>query len=224
MAFNEYSEDDIKSRIAIDNPWWQDGKVDPFYSELPPRPYLRLLFPLILIKDPVRAVVLMGPRRVGKTVILHHIIQELIKGQNDPRGIIYASVDTPIYTRLPLEKILMLAIDVAGKTIKEALYVIFDEIQYLKDWEIHLKSLVDTYKNIKFIVSGSAAAALRLKSIESGAGRFTDFVLPPLSFFEFIELSGHAKSLALREKDHFFIPKDRKTLTTLNKIFEEYIN
>ena len=44
---------------------------------------------------------------------------------------------------------------------QEEFYVFFDEIQYLKDWEINLKSLVDTYHNVKFVVSGSAAAALK---------------------------------------------------------------
>ncbi|WP_367283331.1 AAA family ATPase [Arcicella rosea] len=31
----------------------------------------------------------------------------------------------------------------------------FDEIQYLKDWERHLKVLVDFYPKTKFIVSGA---------------------------------------------------------------------
>jgi hypothetical protein len=43
------------------------------------------------------------------------------------------------------------------------------EIQYLPKWEIHLKSLVDSYSTYQFIASGSAAAALKLKSKESGA-------------------------------------------------------
>lgn len=60
--------------------------------------------------------------------------------------------------------------------------VFFDEIQYLKNWELHLKTMVDTYRDSKFIVSGSAAAALKFKSNESGAGRFTHFLLPPLTF------------------------------------------
>jgi predicted AAA+ superfamily ATPase len=66
--------------------------------------------------------------------------------------------------------------------------VFFDEIQYLKDWERHLKVLVDAYPDTKFIVSGSAAAALKWHSTESGAGRFTDFMLPPLTFQEYIHL------------------------------------
>ena len=44
------------------------------------------------------------------------------------------------------------------------------------------KVLVDSYPETKFIVSGSAAAALKWHSTESGAGRFTDFMLPPLTF------------------------------------------
>jgi predicted AAA+ superfamily ATPase len=70
----------------------------------------------------------------------------------------------------------------------EEVLVVLDEIQYLRDWEVHLKSAVDTYPNIKFVASGSAAAALRLKSEESGAGRFTDFLLPPLTFYEYLRL------------------------------------
>ena len=50
--------------------------------------------------------------------------------------------------------------------------------------------LVDSYPKTKFVVSGSAAAALKLASNESGAGRFTDFMLPPLTFNEYIALKG----------------------------------
>jgi predicted AAA+ superfamily ATPase len=46
--------------------------------------------------------------------------------------------------------------------------------------KIHLKSLVDSYSTYQFIATGSAAAVLKLKSKESGAGRFTDFLLPQI--------------------------------------------
>ena len=61
----------------------------------------------------------------------------------------------------------------------------------MKGWEVNLKSLVDTYPMVKFIASGSAAAELKRKSDESGAGRFTDFSLPPLTFYEYIHLKGY---------------------------------
>ena len=49
------------------------------------------------------------------------------------------------------------------------------EIEYAVVWKPPAGGL-KTFPNLKCIVSGSAAAALRLKSIESGAGRFTDFL------------------------------------------------
>ena len=80
-----------------------------------------------------------------------------------------------------------------------------DEIQYLADWERHLKAFVDTHPGVKCAVSGSAAAALRLKSIESGAGRFTDFLLPPLTFHERrTNTWSHSNVWVLSERRHSF--------------------
>ena len=62
------------------------------------------------------------------------------------------------------------------------MYVFYDEIQYLKDWEVELKSLVDSYLKIKFIASGSAAAELKKKSDESGADASQIFICPHLHF------------------------------------------
>jgi predicted AAA+ superfamily ATPase len=88
-----------------------------------------------------------------------------------------------------------------------------------------LKTAVDAYRNIKFVASGSAAAALRLKSQESGAGRFTDFLLPPLTFYEYLNLLDKTELLAEKEskKDRgcFFIPKD---IDEVNKEFVNYLN
>jgi predicted AAA+ superfamily ATPase len=53
---------------------------------------------------------------------------------------------------------------------------------------VHLKSLHDAGTKTRFVVSGSANAALGMGSRESGAGRFTDFLLPPLTFAEFLNL------------------------------------
>ena len=131
----------------------------------------------------------MGPRRVGKTVMIYHAVQELVKQNVAPKSICYFSVDHPIYNALSLERFLQYygkCCDVDFRTAE--IYVFFDEIQYLRNWEVHLKSAVDTCPNAKFVVSGSAAAALRMRSQESGAGRFTNFLLPPLTFYEYLTL------------------------------------
>ena len=89
----------------------------------------------------------------------------------------YVSVDHPLYNDLGLEALIDLYRKAADADLGQTAYVFFDEVQYLKEWEVHLKVLVDREPSLKLIVSGSAAAALSLKSQESGAGRFTDFLL-----------------------------------------------
>jgi predicted AAA+ superfamily ATPase len=108
---------------------------------------------------------------------------------------------------------------------KESAYIFFDEIQYLRKWETHLKSLVDTHRNLKVIASGSAAAALRLKTQESGAGRFTDFLLPPLTFYEYLELLGKSTLVEEPPGDEFgksFFVTDQ--IDQLNQEFIRYLN
>ncbi len=199
-----------------------------FYSSMSPRLYLNILYPLIKDSELRRAVILMGPRRVGKTVMMFHTIQRLIDDGISPQNIIYISVETPIYNKIYLEQLLLLACQILGKnSSKERLFVFYDEIQYLKNWEVGLKSLVDTYINVKFIASGSAAAELKKKSDESGAGRFTDFSLPPLTFYEYIHLKGYSNLMTSvpynwgKIKTHVY---QTVNITRLNELFLDYIN
>jgi len=109
----------------------------------------------------------MGPRRVGKTVMIHHAIQTLLSKGVKPTAIGYCSVDNPVYNGLSLDKLIDYFGQCDGISFKsEPTYIFLDEIQYLRQWEVHLKSAVDTYPKIKFVASGSAAAALRMKSVE----------------------------------------------------------
>lgn len=214
-------------RLQYENPWWITGKVQQVYQDMPKRLYFKLFYPFVKETDIKRAVVLMGPRRVGKTVLLFHTIEALIKEDITPQKIFFIGIDNPIYMYLSLEAILQLAKEAVQVDTLEGCFVFFDEIQYLKDWERHLKVLVDRYPNTKFVVSGSAAAALRLQSTESGAGRFTDFMLPPLTFHEYIHLKGlghfvQAKTIVYNGSEiPFFTTHDNKAF---NKEFIHYLN
>jgi uncharacterized protein len=160
----------------------------------------------------------MGPRRVGKTVMIHHAIQALLDNGINPKSICYLSVDNPIYNTLTLEKFLAAYAHTAGIDIdQQQVYVFFDEIQYMRHWETHLKALVDARPNVKAIVSGSAAAALKLKSDESGAGRFTDLLLPPLTFYEYLELVNEGQ---LVDKANY----TTGNIERLNELFVYYLN
>ncbi len=188
MSLRSVSEKQIIDRLKFENPWWVSKEIEEFYNEMPRRLYFEIFKPLVYETDIKRALVLMGPRRVGKTVLLYHAVQDLIDSGVAPNRIIFITVESPVYLNIGLEEMLQHAMTAAGLDDANELFVFYDEIQYLKNWEVHLKSLVDSYKKCKFIASGSAAAALKYKSLESGAGRFTDFLLPPLTFNEYVHL------------------------------------
>ena len=214
----------LRTRIEADHVWWVDNKI-PFYNDFSKRRYFQKFYDLIKQKTLHRAVVLMGPRRIGKTVMMYQSIQDLLNEGVHPQKVLYFSLDTPIYTNVSLEELILTALEANNERIEDC-YVFFDEIQYLKDWEIHLKSLVDRNRKTKFIASGSAAAALRMKSVESGAGRFSDFFLPPLTFAEYIDLNSY--DYLLKEIEIDFSGKRKfyecNNIAVLNNHFQDYIN
>lgn len=227
MTLREISKDQVLDRIRFENPWWINGQIEEDYNEMPRRLYFELFKPLVYEREIRRAVVLMGPRRVGKTVMLFHLVQDLIENGHDPRRIIFITIENPIYNNMSLERLFSLAKESTGLEDKEDWIVIFDEIQYLKDWEVHLKTLVDSYRKDKFIVSGSAAAALKFASNESGAGRFTDFLLPPLTFHEYITLKGLdriIKPTNIKWEEQITQFYSSSHIDELNKHFVDYIN
>ena len=221
------SKKQVLDRIRFENPWWVDGHIEDDYNIMSRRLYFDLFKPLVYEREVRRAVVLMGPRRVGKTVMLYHMIEDLIQTGVNPQKIIFITIENPIYNNIVLEELFTYAKEASGVEDKDDWHIIYDEIQYCRDWEVHLKSLVDSYRKDKFIVSGSAAAALKFASTESGAGRFTDFLLPPLTFNEYISLLGLERIITttkLKWKKHVAQFYTSSHLNELNKHFLDYIN
>ncbi len=218
----------VLKRMRFENPWWESGQIDSFYGDMPRRMYFYQFQELADKTSVQRAIVLMGPRRVGKTVMLHHWVEHLIKKGHAPRKILFITVENPIYNNIGLEELFAYAKEATGEndTYKDW-FVIFDEIQYLKDWNIHLKSLVESYREAKFVVSGSAAAALKYKSNESGAGRFSDFMLPPVTFYEFINMQdkGHlVRPIQLPWGDNKIPFFEASDIQQFNRLFVDYLN
>ncbi len=216
------SPEDVDKRLSFDNPWWDSTHSDePAYRDFPSRSYFAPFYDLATNRSFRRAIILMGPRRVGKTVILHQTIHQLLENGTPGNTILFLSLETPIYTDTALETFVRRFQERFNHPEEKELTIFFDEIQYLREWEVHLKSLVDSFPHIRFIASGSAAAALRLKSRESGAGRFTEFLLPPLTFAEYLDFI---------EREHELIdfsdPNQVKArnITELNEEFLNYLN
>jgi predicted AAA+ superfamily ATPase len=185
----------IRAYLQELNPWWVAGQGrDKQLEQWPRRAYFDSFMRLVSETQVRRAVVLIGPRRVGKTVMLMQAIQHLMNNGVAGSCIMYAQLDVPIFAGESLDSLVRMFADIHRHTLAresaQPLWIFFDEIQYLQDWESHLKVLVDLYPHLRFVATGSAAATLNRKSKESGAGRFTDFVLPPLTFAEYLNFCG----------------------------------
>ena len=215
----DVSEQQVAEHLKRLNPWWQGAGADATIATLRPRAYLAPVRQLLLEPNLRRAVVLLGPRRVGKTILIRHLIAELLgRGVPAPR-IAYVEMDHPLLHGQSLGALIQ-QIEIATEGGTGARYLFFDEIQSHKDWEKHLKPLVDHRPELRILVSGSAAAALKRQSTESGAGRFTDFLLPPLTFSEYLSLRPEAP--AMREETPGVYALD--DIAVLNGQFVEYVN
>jgi uncharacterized protein len=176
----------ILAEIYRQNKHW--SAPDEFFGELKNISYKRKLFSEILSFLPKRQIIsIVGLRRVGKTILLKQIMKHLIK-EADSKSIFFLTFDEAIlpkgisiadYLNEYLEKI---------APPKTPIYIFLDEIQYSKNWQHILKRYYDTETRIKFIVSGSSSLFLRKKTTESLAGRIYEFLLPTLSFEEYLEL------------------------------------
>jgi hypothetical protein len=78
----EVSAGEVEDRLRFDNPWWSGRRETPF-TPLPRRGYLPSFYSLVTD----RAVILLGPRRVGKTVMVPQGIERLLAEGVEPTRI-----------------------------------------------------------------------------------------------------------------------------------------
>jgi len=213
------SDQQVADHLKTLNPWWDSHRMDDGTLELGPRAYLGPVLRLLLEPGLRRAVVLLGPRRVGKTILIRHLIAELLTKGVDARRMAYVEMDHPLLHGQSLEA-LVRQIEMATPDGEGTRYLFFDEIQSHKDWEKHLKPLVDHRPDLRVLVSGSAAAALKRQSTESGAGRFTDFLLPPLTFSEYLDLRKEEAAVSELGPNRYLLDD----IDRLNAQFVDYVN
>ncbi len=201
------------------NPWWHTNRVDEGTLKMRPRAYLEPVLKLLLEPGLRRAAVLLGPCRVGKTTLIRHLIDRLLDNKVDGQRIAYVEMDHPLLHGQSLEALVQ-QIEAATPEGEGLRYLFFDEVQSLADWERHLKSLVDHRSDLRLLVAGSVAPALKRQSTESGAGRITDFMLPPLTFSEFLDLRGDEAAI-WEDGPNSYVLHD---IERLNAQFVDYVN
>lgn len=170
------------------NPWWTTGRIpDPFLKKLKRTPYFEVE-KILDVAGLKRAIVLSGPRRVGKTTILYQIANSAIHERRiNSSQVLYLTLEHPVLKLMPIDEILNIYDREIAPAGQEK-WVLLDELQYIDEPTKWLKILVDQHPDWKIIVTGSASIVFRSKDKESGVGRWVTVLVPPLSFYEYIAL------------------------------------
>jgi predicted AAA+ superfamily ATPase len=136
-----------------------------------------------------RMVGIAGIRGVGKTTLLWQIANFV---KNNFKGIDVYLLSMDIASDYGFEsKVLIEALGGVVSPRRKVL-LLFDEIQYMKNWSLMLKIIYDKFKNSFIVATGSSS--LLIRSTVDLSTRWHIESLYPLSFTEFVMIKSWIKS------------------------------
>ncbi|PJC24065.1 hypothetical protein CO058_00110 [candidate division WWE3 bacterium CG_4_9_14_0_2_um_filter_35_11] len=185
--------DNILDTIKKLNPWFKDGKV----PEKLVKPYIRQELSLIkkTMTNTDLATLLIGGRRVGKSILLYQLINSLLEDGVEQKRILFIQGDNPILREsVSTANILSTIIEAYEKYIldedisetENPIYILLDEAQALPNWDAEIKTLIDLKYKIKFLITGSSSSKLREGIQTPLIGRVYIAILSPFSFRDFL--------------------------------------
>lgn len=131
--------------------------------------------------------VMTGIRRCGKSVMLELIKEELMESGVRPDQFISINFEDLNYAHLQTAKALHEEITRQATEINDKVYLFFDEIQEVKDWEKCINSLRVSL-DCDIYITGSNAKLLSGELSTYLGGRYVEFIIYPFSFAEFLKL------------------------------------
>lgn len=131
--------------------------------------------------------VMTGIRRCGKSVMLELIKEELADQGVNSDQIISMNFENMNYEHLQTAKTLHDEITRMAAEIPGKVYLFFDEIQEVRDWEKCISSLRVSL-DCDIYITGSNANLLSGELSTYLGGRYVEFIIYPFSFAEFLEL------------------------------------
>ncbi len=133
-----------------------------------------------------KIITIIGPRRAGKTWYLFQLISNLEKSGIKREHILYLNFEDE---RLDLDggydQILDAYLELYPDQKLDDLYIFFDEIQEIPEWEKYIRRVYDTVSK-KIFLTGSNAKMLSKEIATSLRGRSISFEIMPLSFPEYL--------------------------------------
>ncbi len=184
---------ELSDALCSLNPHWQ-RKPGPLLPQFRRWVFTRLYHLLTAGLTP--AVVLRGPRRAGKTVLLRQLLEQLLQDDVHPEQILYMPFDEIESLRHVHDPVLSIARWYERNILKRSFnelaaggietFILLDEVQNLDAWDPQVKHLVDNHR-VRLLVTGSSS--LRIEAgRDSLAGRITTVDLGPLLLREIAEL------------------------------------
>ena len=133
--------------------------------------------------------ILVGIRRCGKSVILKQIIDEIKEKGIKEDHILYINFEFVEFEDLKDYKKLNSYVKEKIKDNKRY-YIFLDEIQNVEKFEIVVNSLRASLENISIFITGSNSKLLSNELSTVLSGRYVLFNIYPLTYKEYIELTG----------------------------------
>lgn len=184
----EPSEHDYVDLFKSQNPWQRDGSVPIVMRKSKRRAIANSLWQRMLHDEPRRFQLVVGPRRVGKSVALYQTVQQLIDDGIEPLRLWWLHLAHPLLLSVPLGRLAKFVIDVGGATADKPAFLFLDELTYAPQWDTWLKTFYDDHLPLRILATSSATAALREGRTESGIGRWEEQYLAPCLFTEYLTL------------------------------------
>ena len=163
---------------------------------------------------PNKVVVIYGPRRCGKTILIN---QYLEKAGNE-RSLLVSGEDITVREYLGSQSIAKLK-DFVGKNN----LLVIDEAQKVKEIGLNLKLIIDHIKGIKIIATGSSSFDLARDIGEPLTGRKYTLKLFPLAQLELMQIEQRAETEANLEARLIFGSYPEVVLTQDNSLRERYL-
>jgi len=184
-------EPSYDTSLRSTNPWWAEPSRRP--RRVQPRrrrAHFQRLFDAATRADG-RSLVMVGPRRVGKTELLLQVADALLREAGvPPERLLYVDLSDPLFARTGggsaiLEQVLAAWPGAAAEGPRVAL---IDELQAVEGWEVWLKHTLDWRPGLRVLAAGSSSLRLFGGGRESGRGRWDDLVIEGLTYIERLEL------------------------------------
>ncbi|OGJ15541.1 hypothetical protein A3K73_05115, partial [Candidatus Pacearchaeota archaeon RBG_13_36_9] len=192
MVNRQILEVDLLRELQKDNLWWSKSEIPPEFD----KPFYRSdFYKYITQLDSKDIQVIIGPRRVGKTILMHQLIKYLITTTHiDPKRILYLDLGKPyldfdvggVISSMKVFEENILKQDFSKLKNAERVYVFVDEVQKEKKWADSLESFRSRHYPISFFVTGSAGTEIDKKASESLVGRATYRYILPLKFKDIV--------------------------------------